>query len=52
MKSPFDDEDPYELTELGAKFVHYVMNEVAPQIGSDREGRSNPMAPSGGSASS
>lgn len=33
MKSPFDASDPYELTELGAQFVHYVMNEVAPQIG-------------------
>lgn len=33
MKSPFDASDPYELTELGTQFVHYVMNEVAPQIG-------------------
>ena len=32
MKSPFDPVDPYELTELGSQFVHYVMNEVAPQI--------------------
>ena len=33
MKSLFDPVDPYELTELGSQFVHYVMNEVAPQIG-------------------
>jgi hypothetical protein len=33
MKSPFDDFEPYELTELGQQFVHYVMNELAPQIG-------------------
>ena len=33
MKSPFDASDPYELTELGTLFVHYVMNEVSPQIG-------------------
>ena len=48
MKSPFDSEDPYELTELGAQFVHYVMNEVAPQIGR----RNNPMDRSGGSTAS
>ena len=33
MKTPFDDVEPYELTELGNTFVHYVMDEVAPQIG-------------------
>jgi hypothetical protein len=33
MKSPFDDYEPYELTELGQQFVHYVMDELAPQIG-------------------
>lgn len=32
MKSAFDDEDPYELTALGGQFVHYVMNEVVPQV--------------------
>lgn len=33
MESPFDDQDPYELTELGTGFVQYVMNELTPQIG-------------------
>lgn len=32
MKSAFDDEDQYELTELGKQFVHYAMNELAPRI--------------------
>ena len=36
MQSPFDAEKPYELTQLGMQFVHYVMNEVAPQIGGKR----------------
>lgn len=33
MKSPFDGVDPYELTAAGKQFVHYVMDEVAPQLG-------------------
>lgn len=32
MKSAFDDQEPYELTELGKQFVHYTMDELAPQI--------------------
>ena len=32
MKSPFDGFEPYELTELGQQFVHYVMDEVSPQL--------------------
>lgn len=32
MKSAFDDQDGYELTELGQQFVHYTMNEVVPRI--------------------
>lgn len=32
IESPFDDEDQYVLTELGAGFVQYVMNELTPQI--------------------
>jgi hypothetical protein len=35
MKSAFDDTDYYVLTDLGAKFVHYVMEDVAPQLGSN-----------------
>ena len=32
MKSAFDDEERYELTELGKKFVHYVFNEIVPRV--------------------
>lgn len=32
MKSAFSDSEPYELTDLGSKFVHYCMEEVVPQI--------------------
>ncbi len=37
MKSAFDDQEPYELTELGRQFVHYAMTEPAIRIegGSD-----------------
>lgn len=31
-KSSFDDEDPYELSELGNQFVHYVMTDVVPRV--------------------
>lgn len=30
--SAFDDEKPYELTELGNQFVHYTMNEIVPRL--------------------
>jgi len=33
MKSAFDSEDAYELTQLGRQFVHYTMNEVVPRLG-------------------
>lgn len=33
VKSAFDDQEPYELTELGKQFVHYTMNELVTQIG-------------------
>ena len=32
MTSAFDDEDKYELTELGQQFVHYAMTELTPRI--------------------
>jgi hypothetical protein len=35
MKSAFDDAEYYVLTDLGAKFVHYVMEDVAPQLGAN-----------------
>lgn len=36
MKSAFDDNDPYVLTEMGKQFVHYVMSEVCPDIGDSK----------------
>ena len=33
LESAFENTKPYELTELGSQFVHYVMSEVAPKIG-------------------
>jgi DNA-binding transcriptional MerR regulator len=38
MKSAFDSQEPYELTELGKQFVHYAMTDVVPRIASTREG--------------
>lgn len=32
MKSAFDDEAPYELTELGREFVHYVFSDIVKRI--------------------
>lgn len=32
MKSAFDDQEPYELTELGQKFVHYSMTDIVKKI--------------------
>ena len=32
MKSAFDDQDEYVLTDLGSQFVHYAMNELVPRI--------------------
>lgn len=32
LKSAFDNEKPYVLTELGKQFVHYTMNELVPKI--------------------
>lgn len=32
MKTPFDDKERYELTELGKQFVHYTMNEIVPRV--------------------
>ena len=31
-KSRFDDNEPYELTQLGRQFVHYTMNEIVPRV--------------------
>ncbi len=32
MKSAFDDEEQYELTQLGQQFVHYAMTDLPPKI--------------------
>ena len=34
MKSAFDDDEPYELTELGKRFVHYVFADIVKRIDS------------------
>jgi hypothetical protein len=34
MESAFEGTKPYVLTALGKQFVHYVMEDVVPQIGS------------------
>lgn len=36
-ESAFEDTKPYVLTELGAKFVHYVMDDLATQIGDGKD---------------
>lgn len=33
MKSAFDDNEDYVLTELGSQFVHYTMTELVPRLG-------------------
>ena len=33
LESAFENTKPYELTELGSQFIHYVMNEVVPKVG-------------------
>ncbi|CDZ76815.1 hypothetical protein BN59_01091 [Legionella massiliensis] len=33
LKSAFDEQDLYELTELGQQFIHYAMTDLPPRIG-------------------
>ena len=33
LESAFEDNKPYELTQLGTEFVHYAMTELVPRIG-------------------
>ena len=40
-KSAFDNEDGYELTDLGQQFVHYAMTDLPPKIGYDQHQASN-----------
>lgn len=35
METSFEDTKPYVLSELGKEFVHYVMQDVAPQLKSE-----------------
>jgi hypothetical protein len=42
-KSAFDDEEGYELTELGKQFVHYAMTDVPPKIEFKPEAPSAPI---------
>jgi hypothetical protein len=37
MKSAFDNEEEYELTQLGQQFVHYAMTELPPKIEFQKE---------------
>jgi hypothetical protein len=37
MKSAFDDVEPYGLSALGERFVHYAMNEVVLRIEAERD---------------
>jgi len=39
IESAFEDSKPYVLTGLGTQFVHYVMEDVVPQIGGAAEAR-------------
>jgi hypothetical protein len=39
MESSFEDTKPYVLTALGKQFVHYVMDDVVPQIGGTSSAR-------------
>jgi hypothetical protein len=32
MVSAFDDNESYELTQLGQQFVHYAMTDIPPKI--------------------
>jgi len=38
MKSAFDTQELYELTELGVQFVHYAMTDLPPKIDYDASG--------------
>ncbi len=40
IKSAFDREEPYELTDLGSQFVHYAMNELSPRLEFNEEAES------------
>lgn len=41
LKSAFDDNENYELTELGKKFVHYTMSELVSRLGAENDLKEN-----------
>ncbi len=44
LTSPFDDDKPYELTELGVQFVRYTVEGVMPRIGAAPQTDSQPSS--------
>lgn len=44
MASAFDDDKPYELTELGAQFVHYTMEGIVPRLANAQGGTETPKS--------
>lgn len=50
LESAFEEKKPYELTELGSRFVHYAMNELVPRLGQGAD-REPPPQPDGVPAS-
>jgi len=45
LRSPFEDDKPYELTELGSQFVHYAMTEVVRRIDRGSPPEQEPCSP-------
>ena len=52
MKSAFDDDKAYELTELGAQFVRYTMENVMPRIGAPVQSQTGSQEKGNGQATS
>jgi hypothetical protein len=50
MKSAFDEEEEYDLTELGKQFVRYTMDEVMPRIAAPAPDNQSTNTASGTSA--
>jgi len=44
LKSRLDDEEPYELTKLGAWFVHYTMHDVVPLLAANSPDDATPAS--------
>ena len=50
MKSDFDNNEEYVLTELGSQFVHYTMTELVSRIGGGTGSADSDTTPNPGSA--